>query len=71
MFEHSKLAHLPWAKEAHLDTINNLGEAIASLGDEFDAMTDFGIHLEFDFNDLEEADINDISWQDLCDILCE
>ncbi len=53
------------------ETITNSAETITNLGDEFDAMTDFGIHLEFDFNDLEEADINEISWQDLCDILCD
>jgi len=53
-----------WIKETQL-------EAITNFDDEFDAMTDFGIHLEFDMNDLEENEINEISWQDLCEILCE
>jgi hypothetical protein len=60
--EQSTIAHFPWVKEAQL-------EAITNLNDEFDAMTDFGIHLEFDMNDLEETDANEITWQDLCDIL--
>lgn|GEM_PF-6350286 len=55
---------LLWIKETQL-------EAITNFDDEFDAMTDFGIHLEFDMNDLEENEINEISWQDLCEILCE
>ncbi len=41
------------------------------LNDEFDAMSDFGIHLEFDINDIEESEADEISWQDLCEILCD
>lgn len=41
------------------------------LNDEFDAMSDFGIHLEFDINDIEVSEVDEISWQDLCEILCD
>jgi len=46
-------------------------EQFTNLSDEFDAMADFGIHLEFDLNVIEEDDPNEISWQDLCEILCD
>ena len=41
------------------------------LSDEYDAMADFGIHLEFDQNAIEEAQSNELSWQDFCEILCD
>ncbi len=41
------------------------------MDDEFDAMADFGIHLEFDPNKMEESEASEISWQDLCEILCD
>lgn len=49
----------------------NLPVGIFELMDEFDAMSDFGIHLEFDINDMEESEGDEISWQDLCEILCD
>lgn len=41
------------------------------MKDEYDAMADFEIHLEFDLNQIEEYPANELSWQDLCEILSD
>lgn len=40
------------------------------LNDEYDGM-DFELHLEFDLNEIEESNSNELSWQDLCEILSD
>lgn len=46
-------------------------ETESEMNDEFDGMVDFEIHLEFDLNEIEESPSDELSWQDLCDVLSD